>query len=158
MAKERTRRHSKLRKRLTEPPSQSMPPETFRRLFLDEKEWGAIRELRRIRKGIRESPVLANLLGLSPTKPRGRPKGRRSIKAEEATAIAMAIDYGGLNKAEVLRTLKRSTDESSYHWLNRRLEEARAVKFSPPDDLKWLLSLKPHIRKRLSRDLLREVF
>ncbi len=158
MVKQRRRRPSKLRERFIEPPSQSMPPETFRTLFLDENEWHAIRELRRIRKSMRDNPFLVNFLRLSPSKPRGRPKGRRSIRVDEITAIAMAIDYGTLTKAEVLRTLQRRGDSASYRWLDRRLREARAVQFSPPDDLAWLLSLKPSIRKKLSRELLKEVF
>jgi len=113
----------------TPPPSGTLSPETFWKLFLQADEWKAIAELRRLRKVVETSAKIN--LGLSPAKPRGRPKGISRISWDEVGAVTIAHEFCAMPKAEILRVLKRNPkapdDRAPYRWLDRRLELGRKL-------------------------------
>ncbi len=148
MVKQRRPRSSKLREQFVNPPSQSMPPEIFHALFLDEDERNSIKKLKELRRAMRRNPLLIKFLGLSPQKKAGRPVGSHTIDLGEAAAVAFAIGTGGLTKGEVLQTLGDLTGGDPYRWLARRLERAGGVKaWKHEDVILGLSSLKPTDRK-----------
>ncbi len=152
------RRASKLRELLVNPPSQSMPPEIFRALFLDEDESRAIRKFKDFRGAMRDNPVVTMLFGLSPRRKAGRPKESYKIDLEEATAIAFAIGTGGLTKGDVLQALREIAGRDPYRWLDRRLKRVGGVEAWKDERLISTLSfLKPTDRKQWFKSFLREV-
>jgi len=159
MARKRPRRSGKLREQFVNPPSQSMPPEIFHALFLDEDERNSIKKLKELRRAIRRNPLVINFLKLRPQREAGRPVGSYTINWDEATAIAFAIGTGGLTKGEVLRTLAGSTGSDPYRWLDRRLKRAGGAEaWKDEDSVMELSLLKPIDRKRLSKSFLREIW
>ena len=158
MARKRPRRSGKLREQFVNPPSQSMPPEIFHALFLDEDERNAIKKLKELRRAIRRNPLVIKFLKLRPQREAGRPVGSYTINWDEATAIAFAIGTGGLTKGEVLRTLAGRPGRDPYHWLDRRLKRAGGAEaWKDKYLMSALSSLKPIDRKRLFKSFLREI-
>jgi hypothetical protein len=118
----------KLREAILGRPAYQLPPDIFSALFLEENEARAIRELRRLRRAMRTTPLLVKLYCLTPLRPRGRPKGSRSaIPEDELFRIGFAVNWYGVSKADVLRFLNRATVSEEYRWLKRRLNESQAI-------------------------------
>ncbi len=157
MARKRPRRSGKLREQFVNPPSQSMPPEIFHALFLDEDERNSIKKLKELRRAIRRNPLVIKFLRLRPQRDAGRPVGSYTINWDEAAAVAFAIGTGGLTKGEVLQTLAGLAGSDPYRWLDRRLKRAGGVEtWKDEEVILALSSLKPTDRKKLARLFLKE--
>jgi hypothetical protein len=113
------------------------------RLLRRDNEETAIRDLKKLRKTIRESETAREALTLSPAKKRGRPPGSvDNSLIEEGVGLAMAVDWLGFKPAQILRALNRSADSDSpeYQWIGSRLKKGRVA-------LANLLKRHPDLKK-----------